>query len=165
MSVSISNNLLGTILPNKPKSTLDGAPLLKKENISNTDTVEISEEAKEMQYKLQELQRMRETAEQQAEGTEKLCDDMSKALEIFRRIVHGDHVPPQDEEFLMKYNSEMYMAAITARMENKDPKDYESLLDDEKDSTEGISEAANGTESSEGNSDSVDSAEAAPPAE
>ena len=55
-------------------------------------------------------------------------------MTIFRRIANGDIVPASDEQKLMEYNKEMYMAAknIASMKENDDPKVYDSVDKDKK---------------------------------
>ena len=61
-------------------------------------------------------------------------DDMSKAMEIARRIMEGGKVPSKDESFLMEYNYEMYAAAKNmALLNQEEQKKYGSVLDDQED--------------------------------
>ena len=53
-------------------------------------------------------------------------------LEVYRRIASGGQVPPEDEQRLMEYNHELYMAAKTAAMlQEGDGEKYDSLFEDE----------------------------------
>ena len=54
------------------------------------------------------------------------------AIKIAMRIANGDNVPMKDHRWLAEYDSKMYMEAMKASLmaDNKDPKDYESLIDD-----------------------------------
>ena len=54
------------------------------------------------------------------------------AMKIAMRIANGDNVPMQDHRFLAEYDSKLYMAAMKASLtaDNKDPKDYDSLVDE-----------------------------------
>ena len=53
-------------------------------------------------------------------------------LEIYHRIASGGQVPPEDEQRLMEYNHELYMAAKTAAMlQEGDGEKYDSLFEDE----------------------------------
>lgn len=77
----------------------------------------------------QQLESAKEAAKAAGEGYE----DMGKALEIARRMMHGDIVPSSDEKFLMDYNKDVYMAAknMQAMAQNEKSKKYDSLLEDE----------------------------------
>lgn len=80
-----------------------------------------------------------ETSRQQAKAMEKAAKMMSKMMEIYRRIASGGRVPPEDENALMNYSKELYMAAKAAAMMQKDKerKKYDTLLDEEDQSGEG----------------------------
>ena len=57
-------------------------------------------------------------------------------LEIYHRIASGGQVPPEDEQRLMEYNHELYMAAKTAAMlQEGDGEKYDSLFEDEEEKT------------------------------
>lgn len=78
-----------------------------------------------------------EAAKQQAEAAAKWGEEISKIMEIVRRISSGAKVPPQDEKKLMDYSFELYMAAKTAALAaQENDKEYDSLWDEEEDSGE-----------------------------
>ena len=58
-------------------------------------------------------------------------------LEIYRRIASGGQVPPEDEQRLMEYSHELYMAAKTAAMLQEGGEKYDSLLEDEEEKSGG----------------------------
>lgn len=72
-----------------------------------------------------------ESARQQAEATEEQFDTMGKCLLIATRILSGDKVTIQDQKFLMEHNSEMYFRAQSLRQTKKDPKEYDSITEEE----------------------------------
>lgn len=76
-----------------------------------------------------------EVSKQQFETLNKLAKMMPKMLEIYRRIASGGRVPPKDENALMNYSKELYLAAKMAAMmkKDKDKKEYDSILEDEED--------------------------------
>ncbi|MCM1297541.1 MAG: hypothetical protein NC311_18540 [Muribaculaceae bacterium] len=80
-----------------------------------------------------------ESAKQQGEAMQEYGEEMAKCLEIARRISHGDRVPATDEQKLMEFNMEIYMAAKNMAVMNMDKKhkDYDSLWDDEEDESGG----------------------------
>lgn len=65
----------------------------------------------------------------------KSSGDLSRALAIARRIMRGDKVPPKDESFLFRYNSDLYLKAKSMAVINKKPKKHKSLLEDEEESS------------------------------
>ena len=53
-------------------------------------------------------------------------------IHIYHRIASGGQAPPEDEQRLMEYNHELYMAAKTAAMlQEGDGEKYDSLFEDE----------------------------------
>ncbi len=82
-------------------------------------------------------------AEQRLKALEDYGKAVQKAMEIARRIAKGGHVPPEDEQFLMEFSQEMFMAAKMESMMAKEHKKYDSILDEEEEA-EGESEAGNG---------------------
>lgn len=83
----------------------------------------------EMEWKM--YQEMLERANEAAEAQEEGFGDLAKALEIARRILNGDIVPPQDEKFLMEFNSEIYMRVKSMAKVKEDPKEYDTLMEEE----------------------------------
>lgn len=85
-------------------------------------------------------QEQAEAAKESAEATGEQLEDMGRALEIARRISHGDHVPASDEKFLMDYNKDLYLGAksMQAIAKNEDPKDYKSILEEDKEEGTGV---------------------------
>lgn len=75
----------------------------------------------------QETERLRQEAEAIAEEAER----MRKILLIASRIMAGDNVPPEDKEFLMEHAPQLYRIAILSRVENDNPTDYDSILEEE----------------------------------
>lgn len=94
-------------------------------------------EMKSLQEMYQEnLEAAKEAAEAAGEGFE----DLGRALEIARRMMHGDIVPASDEKFLMDFNRDIYMGAknMQALAKNDDPEKYDSLLEDEEGEGAGV---------------------------
>ena len=75
-----------------------------------------------------------EVAKQQGEAMEKSVEDLGKIMEVARRLMDGDIVPPTDEKKLMEYSMELYQAAknIGVLMKKKESKEYDSLWEEEK---------------------------------
>ena len=111
----------------------------------NVDRVEISRELSAVDAQYNEAQGVMESiieretvihnaevAKQQGNALSKAAKEMGKMLEIYRRIASGGQVPPEDEQRLMEYNHELYMAAKTAAMlQEGDGEKYDSLFEDE----------------------------------
>ena len=60
--------------------------------------------------------------------------DMGKIMEVARRIMKGDIVPPSDERKLMEFDDELYQAAKNIgrmRQRLEEQKEHESLWEDE----------------------------------
>lgn len=78
-----------------------------------------------------------EVSKQQGEATKAAMDDMSKCMEIARRISRGDKVPAYDEKKLLEFNFELYMSAKNAAMlhTEKSKKSHKSLWEKEEENT------------------------------
>lgn len=91
-----------------------------------------------------------ESAKQQGEAMEEYAADMGKIMEVARRLMDGDMVPPTDEKKLMEYSMELYQAAknIGALVKKKEKEEYDSLWEDEDDNNvqEDPMEVADNTE-------------------
>lgn len=76
-----------------------------------------------------------ESARQQGEAMEDYAVEMSKIMEVARRIASGAKVPYQDEKKLMEYDGDLYQAVKNAaalnKMMDKKQKEYDSLWEDE----------------------------------
>jgi hypothetical protein len=71
--------------------------------------------------------------QQNAEATEDYYKDLSKIMEVARRMSHGDIVPGSDEKKLMEYDKDLYQMAKNAQMmaQLREKKKYKSLWEDE----------------------------------
>lgn len=114
--------------------------------------------AAEIEALKQELERMKENSEATEEGFK----DLSKIMEIARRISRGDKVPQTDERKLMEYSNDLYQACKAAAMlnRNRKRKEYDSLFEDEEDSTDKMVRALDRE-----NAPDVENVEVAEPAE
>ncbi|MCM1245462.1 MAG: hypothetical protein NC293_07450 [Roseburia sp.] len=87
-------------------------------------------------------QEQAEAAKEAAEATGERFEDMARALEIARRMMNGDRVPGSDEKFLMDFDKDMYLGAKSMQglAQKKDPKDYDSLLEEEEQEEDSVQE-------------------------
>lgn len=58
-------------------------------------------------------------------------DVFLKCLEISRRILAGDEVPPADHKYLMENNPELYLRSILMKKYQDCPRKYKQLTEDE----------------------------------
>ncbi len=75
-----------------------------------------------------------EVAKQQGDAMSEGMEDMGKIMEVARRIMRGDIVPPSDERKLMEFDDELYQAAKNIgrmRQRLEEQKEHESLWEDE----------------------------------
>lgn len=74
-----------------------------------------------------------EVARQQSDVMSEQAADLAKIMEVARRISKGARVPAQDEEKLMNYSMELYMASKNMAMLNraKEKEEYDSLWGEE----------------------------------
>ena len=100
--------------------------------------------------------------EQSLDQLEKSMKTMQKCQKIAARIMRGDKVPPEDEQYLMNNDPDGYKLAIALRKPKRKPKEWESVLDDEDknsgESVDGASEASSdsGVSSAEGSAGASD---------
>lgn len=133
-----------------------------EENIDEVVTLELSIEGmnKKIDDNAQTLESLieqecliidSESLKQQSEDMEDIAVELSKILEVARRISKGDKVPFTDERKLMEYSSDLYQTAKAAGMliKKKEYKEYDSLWEEdnkEPENTEDPLEIANNTE-------------------
>lgn len=111
----------------------------KQEASAKTDTFENKSNQLSMLEEM--LKNSREQSEQSAES----FDDLGKCMTIAARIMNGDNVPQKDHRFLAEKYPELYERAILLRRVNPEPKDYDSLLEDEEDENAPSEDAAGST--------------------
>jgi len=77
---------------------------------------------------------------EQGEASQQEFEDLSKYMEIARRIASGAKVPESDVRKLMEFSMEMYIMSTNAAMMNRHKSDevYESLWKDEEENTEAV---------------------------
>lgn len=142
----------------KKKPVLQGNQSKKEVSKKYTDVAELSEEGKAL---AQAFQKMKEKRKQMAQKTQKTQKKkkksygaLARALAIARRIMKGEKVPPKDENFLFRFNSDLYLKAKMMAAQNVKPKKHKSLLEKMQEE-EGISISISSHQSSgEGSGDS-----------
>ena len=76
-----------------------------------------------------------EASKQQGDAMEERTEDLIKIMEVARRIGRGDKVPAYDEQKLMEYSMELYMAAknmaMLSELQDKDKEKHKSLWNDD----------------------------------
>ena len=81
-----------------------------------------------------------EVCRQQSDAMSDYAVDMAKIMEVARRISSGGRVPATDEQKLMEYSMELYMAAknlvMINKMNKKKKEEYASLWGDEEEKKE-----------------------------
>lgn len=98
----------------------------------------IEEQAREAEEKFRQAASRRQAdpeKEQEAESGGETSRAMAEYLkvmqrcqEIARRLMRGDRVPPEDEEYLMTNDPKSYKLALAARKPNPSPKEWDSVL-------------------------------------
>lgn len=83
------------------------------------------------EQKAKEIEEMKQSANSEIDAAAKALKKMLKCQKIAARIMAGDKVPPEDEKYLMDNDPESYKLAIAMRKPKEDPKEYDSVLDDE----------------------------------
>lgn len=74
-----------------------------------------------------------EASKQQGEALAEYAVDLAKIMEVARRIAKGGTVPATDEQKLMEYSMELYMASKNMAVMNelKEKEEYDSLWGEE----------------------------------
>lgn len=121
---------------------------------------EHSRQVKEEQER-RKLERERTGGKSELDSVLKALKVMQRCQKIAARIMAGDKVPPEDEQYLMDNDPEGYKLAIAMRRPKEDPKEWESVLEDEEE-RDGSSSAqeVSGCGGSGGSADSADGGEA-----
>lgn len=102
----------------------------------------------------QDLERQRKLleAKQQKNGDLEMLPKSLKVMErcrkIASRIMKGDKVPPQDEQYLMECDPDGYKLALACRVPKEKPKEWESVLEEAEEDGSG-GETADSTEAAE----------------
>lgn len=117
--------------------------VIQKDSEEQTDILQ--SDTLQNDYEKSMYQEMLEGANDSADAMGEGFADMGKALEIARRILSGDIVPKEDEQFLMEYDNELYMRVKSMAQQKDDPKEYDSLMEEEE-----------GESHSEGNGTTID---------
>lgn len=94
-------------------------------------SLELSEKGRQMAkladaFRNKNMKRMSNSGKKKKKST----GDLSRALAIARRIMKGEKVPPKDESFLFRYNSDLYLKAKMMATIQANPKKHKSLLDE-----------------------------------
>ncbi len=114
----------------KKKPSIQGSQSRKGVSKKYTDVAELSEEGKAL---ARAFQKMNEKRKQMAQKTQKKKKKsygaLARALAIARRIMKGEKVPPKDENFLFRFNSDLYLKAKMMAAQNVKPKKHKSLLE------------------------------------
>lgn len=90
------------------------------------------EENKIRDYYLELLEQLKQ-AHESADAAGESFETLGKCIQIAMRIAGGDKVPIKDEQYLMENNMELYSMAMNMRITKKDPKEWDSLLEEDKD--------------------------------
>lgn len=138
----------------KRKPALQGSQYKKGVSNKYTDLAELSEEGKALARAYQKINEQRKKMAQKTQKKKKKSyGALARALAIARRIMKGEKVPPKDENFLFRFNSDLYLKAKMMAAQNVKPKKHKSLL--EKMQEEGVSVSISSSQiSSEGPGDS-----------
>ncbi len=153
MSVSDKLNFIPTFQQNEYKSRDEETKSSESIEISDSEKAENKKKAEEAREKMLResemdmLEKQLESSNEEAESTAEGFAAFGKCLTIAQRITRGDNVPQKDIKYLMEKEPDLYKQAIMLRRPNNDPKDYESVLEDE-DNESSVNEAEASSEGS-----------------
>ena len=115
-----------------------------KQNSENKDTFRLSPEA-QRKAELARLKEEMKNADEQAEAAGESMKILSRCIKIATRILNGDKVPLKDMKYLQENEPDMFKQAITLRRINPEPKEYDSVLEDEEEDKTENTQASDGT--------------------
>ena len=126
---------------------------LKKKSVTESDKQRYSEEAATLELSIREVNKQfdenqevldglieqhaaiwnAEVARQQGDAMQEAAVDLAKIMEVARRISRGAIVPLKDEQKVMDYSMELYLASKNMAVMNaqKKKEEYDSLWEDE----------------------------------
>lgn len=114
--------------------------VIQKDSEEQTDILRAG--TSQNDYEKSMYQEMLEGANDSADAMGEAFADIGKAMEIARRILSGDIVPQEDEQFLMEYDNELYMRVKSMAQVKDDPEKYDSLIEEDEETADNCS---NGT--------------------
>lgn len=132
-------------LEEKMNSEKDGKVIYANEAATLELTIKAVEEQKNQYQKYMEKLMQQwsatanmESARQQGEAMEEYVEDLGKIMEVARRLMDGDIVPPTDEKKLMEYSMELYQSAknIGAMVQKEEKEEYDSLWEEKEDNSQ-----------------------------
>lgn len=155
MEFRVTNRLTGArqAVPARGKDSSPAEKSAARSSAVQADRLALSQRAVAMlqEQNRREAQERAQRAKARASGKEesssspldaavKALKTLQKCQKIASRIRAGDKVPPQDERFLLENDPAGYQLAMAARKPKKDPKEWDSVLEEEKkESSSGVS--------------------------
>lgn len=127
--------------------TVDSPFTKKKETaVQNEGFVSVEQKQPTVEQDIDESieakEAFRKSLDQCLKSSEKQTGELDKlkvlatCLEIARRIMAGDIVPPEDHKYLMKHDMSLYLRAVSMRVPKNDPDEYKQLSKDDKQQAE-----------------------------
>lgn len=140
MELSVTGRIKRAEQLTAPKSQKAPAEKKTKMQAYREDRLSLSKQAlamleernrQEREQKAREIEEKKQNANSEIDSATKALKKMMKCQKIAARIMAGDKVPPEDEKYLMDNDPESYKLAIAMRKPKEDPKEYDSVLEDE----------------------------------
>lgn len=155
MEISLESRLILAAKAARPKAAespeAEDAGIISAEAAPETDKLTLTKRAVEkLQEQSERLKNLLEPEEpaqvfpdllgtEEAKSSKSELDaleeglkSMKRCMEIARRIMRGDKVPPEDERYLMENDPNGFKLAMAMRTTKKKPKKWESVLKDDK---------------------------------
>ena len=132
--------------PAKTRETAQKSPREDQLTLSQQAKALLEEQQRrraELKKIQEDAQKMKEAGAQQAEALAKSLKVRLQCWKIAGRIMDGDKVPYEDEQFLLSHDPSGYQMAMSLRKVKEDPEEWDSLLEEEEEgSTAGEGGAA-----------------------
>ena len=128
-----------------PKASPEGlSPDVETTDALLMDILELSTKGKEMsdvmQREREDISGRYKTLMDEIRKAQEIGEGMAESMKVMlrckiiaMRIMMGDNVPTEDERYLAENDIELYSKAKQLRIQKVDPKDYDSILEDEED--------------------------------
>lgn len=146
---NINNFMYGTDCYETPESKRESQ--LNNKTIENTNndaaTVTLSGNVKRNEINDADYyQQMAEVERQRSKEGADSARVMSKCMLIASRLTSGDKVPLKDERFLQKHDMKLYLQAMKMRIPKQEPKEWDSITDDEEEQADELNIVGENTE-------------------
>ncbi len=117
--------------PNSKSEYDDEAAILELSYNSIKEKQEEYEKCRDSIYEQESFYANLKSTEQQVDAAKEYGKEMTRLMEVARRLIKGDIVPASDEKKLMDFNHELYVACKQMQAMAQEHEEDDTLWDDE----------------------------------